>query len=166
MGQISGPSFPSISLFFKVVPKLQSMMIQTQCVPDDAANSNNDVTTTCASAVANNSLNSSLDNDMHTTAAEDASNSANSLADVSNTANTSSSVRNALVEDTTNKTNAEVDTDNAVNAVNVLAGPNNSVAKAVDMDNTAKAYNPEESSCALWRLIQPTYPSLAPAACR
>ncbi len=103
---------------------------------------------------------------MHTTVAEDASNSANSLADVSNTVNTSNIARNALVEDTTNKTNAEGDTNKAVNADNVLAGPNNSVVKAVDMGNAAKAYNPEESSCALWRLIQPAYPSLAPAACR
>ncbi len=147
-------------------------MIQTQCVPNDVVNNNstsaliNDVTTTCASDAANNALNSSADNDIHTTAAEDASNRANSFADVNNTVNASNSARNALVEVTTNKTNAEVDTDNAVNAVNVLAGPNNSAAKAADISNTAKAYNPEESSCALWRLIQPTYPSLAPAACR
>ena len=147
-------------------------MIQTQCVPNDVVNSNStsaiikDVTASCASAAANNALNSSADNDIHTTAAEDASNSANSLADVSNTVNTSNSARNALVEDTTN---AEVDTNNAVNAVHASADPiisNNSAAKAADIDNTAKAYNPEESSCALWRLIQPTYPSLAPAACR
>jgi hypothetical protein len=152
------------------------MIIQAQCVLDDVVNSDStsdDVRASCASDAAKNTLNSLADNDINTTAAEDASNSANSVADigaamqdVSNTANASSSARNALVEDTTNKTNAEVYTNKTVNADNVLASPNKSVAKAVDMDNTAKAYNPEESSCALWRLIQPTYPSLAPAACR
>ncbi len=146
-------------------------MIQPQCVPDDVVNSNStsdDVRASCASDAANNTLNSSADDDIHTTAAEDASNSANSLADVSNTVKTSNSARNALVEDTTNKTNAEVDTNNVVrvHASEDAIISNSSAAKAADIDNTAKAYNPEESSCALWRLIQPTYPSLAPAACR
>ncbi len=146
-------------------------MIQAQCVPNDVVHSNStsdDVRASCASDAANNTMNSSADNDIHTTAAEDASNSANSVADISASKQDVSNIVNTSVEDTTNKTNAEVDNDNAGNDIHASADPiiSNSAAKAVDMDNTAKAFNPEESSCALWRLIQPTYPSLAPAACR
>jgi len=67
-----------------------------------------------------------------------------------------------------NHTSIDTTITNAATAVKVLFS--NSTSDKDEIENITKAsvtvFNPEQSSCALWRLIQPTYPSLTPPTCR